>query len=237
MFWSRIGGSRRRNRDRQCRHLPVTIADVMRPELVTLTPSATFPQIVDAMLAHDRGVLPVVDPAGRLLGVISDADLIPTEVYVPGRAPEPKCGARCAADLMSRQVDTAAPQEPAAEVARRMLSAHRHYLPVVRDGHLVGMVTRADLLRPFARDDEAIRRDVTALLSDPRRVPYPHQVSADVRDAVVHLTGTTCHPSDIGVLRAAVLNVPGVVAVESTLLALLPEPDPHGVPPRPLRWV
>jgi CBS domain-containing protein len=234
MFWSRRGGPRRRNSDR--RRLPIRVGDVMRPEPVTLSPDATFPQIVDTMLEHGRGVLPVVDPTGRLLGVISDADLIPTEVYVPGRAPQRKCGAQRAADLMSREVDTAVPEEPAAEAAERMLAGHRHYLPVVRDGHLVGMVTRADLLKPFARDDEAIRRDVETLLSDPRRVPYDHRCSAVVHDGVVHLRGSTCHPSDIDVLRAAVLNIPGVVAVESTLRARFPEPDPRSVPERPLQW-
>jgi CBS domain-containing protein len=237
MFRSRRHPVTRWKTARHCRRLPLRIADVMRPEPVTLAPGATFPQIVDTMLEYDRSVLPVVDPVGRLLGVVGDADLIPTEVYVPGRASADRSGALLAADLMVRHVDTASPEEPATEVAERMLRTHRHYLPVVRDGQLIGMVTRADLLRPFARDDEAILRDVEALLADPRRVPYPHQVAATVRDAVVQLSGSTSHPSDIGVVRAAVLTVPGVVDVDCALRARFPEPDPRGVPVQPLQWV
>jgi CBS domain-containing protein len=237
MFRSRRHPAPRRDTARNRRRLPLRIADVMRPEPVTLAPGATFPQIVDTMLEHGRSVLPVVDPAGRLLGVVGDADLIPAEVYVPGRASADGSQPSRAVDLMVRHVDTASPEEPATEVAERMLRTHRHYLPVVRDGQLVGMVTRADLLRPFARDDEAIRRDVAALLADPRRVPYPHQVTATVRDAVVQLRGSASHPSDIGVIRAAVLTVPGVVAVDCAVRARFPEPDPRGVPVQPLQWV
>lgn len=245
------GATRRRGTVHQRRAYLMKVADLMSAKPVTVAPDATFPQIVDTLLAHDLSVVPVVDDAGRLLGVISEADLIAKETFGPdvaatgrlrperqhrgagqARRPVPTC----ARDLMTREVDTAGPQEQVAVVARRMLATRRKYLPVVDGDTCVGMLARADLLRPFARADLDVERDVQAILADPLRVPEGHQASATVRDGVLRLRGSTHYPRDVDVLCAVLSRVPGVVDLDCALRARHPEPQPSSVPARRMPW-
>jgi CBS domain-containing protein len=222
----------------------IKVGDVMTREVVTVHPDTPFPQIVERLLENNIGGLPVVDPNGTLLGIVTEADLITKEAYEHGRrrhldlvidhltGRDPawirKAEARCAGDLMTVDVHTASPHEDLATAARRMLEEHHKQLPVVADGRLVGIVSRKDLLKPFNRSDAQLAGDVAAILRDPLRAPEGHRARFTVENGVVTLRGTTRFASDAGVLRAFVAGVPGVVAVEDALTPEEPDPRPLG---------
>jgi CBS domain-containing protein len=141
----------------------VHVRDVMTTDVVTVGPKATYGEIADRLLAHDVSGLPVIDGDGTLVGIVTEADLVSREAYGPDRrrplglivdylrdrdpAWVRKSSATTAADLMTRVVTTASPDDEVRVTARRMLESGRKRLPVVAsDGLLVGIVSRRDVL-------------------------------------------------------------------------------------------
>lgn len=141
----------------------VHVRDVMTSDVVSVGPEATYGEIADRLLAHDVSGLPVIDDDGTLLGIVTEADLVSREAYGPDhrrplgliadylRDRDPawvrKASATTAADLMTRAVTTASPDDEVRVTARRMLESGRKRLPVVgSDGRLVGIVSRRDVL-------------------------------------------------------------------------------------------
>jgi CBS-domain-containing membrane protein len=220
-------------RHHDVRTYAVKVADIMATKVVTVGPETPYHEIVALLLDHDISGLPVVDADGRVLGIVSEADLITKEAFedpsegrtrhlgvirdhIMGRDTEwiRKSAARNARELMTSPVQTVSPTDDLAAAARLMLSKHLKRLPVIDDdGRLVGIVARHDLLRPFARTDGEIAEEVAALLADPMRTPDGHRVTFSVREGVVLLNGTTRFPSDVHVIVAFVSAIPGVVAV------------------------
>jgi CBS domain-containing protein len=219
---------------------PTQVRDVMTSSVITIAPSAKFPEVVDTMLTHDVSGLPVVDEAGRLLGMVTEADLISKEAYgVHRRRPlglivdflcerDPqwirKASGRTASELMTAAPTIAAPDDDVNVAAQRMLESHHKHLPVVDSGKLVGIVSRHDLLKPFHRTDADISAEIAELLADPMRVPETHQAQAFVNGGVVTLVGDVMYPSDATLIGNVVARVPGVVAVEN--LCRPGQPDP-----------
>ena len=141
----------------------VHVRDVMTSDVVSVGPEATYGEIADRLLAHDVSGLPVIDDDGTLHGIVTEADLVTREAYGPDRrrplglivdylrdrdpAWVRKASATTAADLMTRVVTTASPDDEVRVTARRMLESGRKRLPVVgSDGRLVGIVSRRDVL-------------------------------------------------------------------------------------------
>jgi CBS domain-containing protein len=178
----------------------------MTREVITVLPGVPLKEA--ARLLLDRGIsgLPVVDAAGDVLGVLSETDLLRTET---------DGGARVVGEAMSTPVQTIEASRPLAEAARRMLLEHVNRLPVVEDGKLVGIVTRADLVRAFVRSDadvaKEIREDVIvhALWLDPERV----HVQVDAGE--VSLDGQVDTHADAERVAALAAKVLGVVGVRS----------------------
>lgn len=220
---------------------PVLVRDVMSSPAVTVEPAATVKDIAEILVANDFHSVPVVDFGDQLVGIVSEADLISREGYPAKyrRLAELVDGARVehrhhwavralgvtASEIMTRDVITCQPAESVAVVARRMLSREVPALPVIEDGHVVGIVSRHDLLSLLDRPDPEIRERVAQLLADPLLAPEQNTVSAEVRDGVVVLTGSVLYPSDVPVLAALVSQLPGVTSV--TNLVRSREPEPH----------
>jgi CBS domain-containing protein len=216
------------------------VREVMSSPAITTTPDATFAELVETLLTHDISGLPVVDEAGRLLGMVTEADLVAKEAYGPRRRRalglvadflrdrDPqwvrKGAGRTARDVMTAAPITAAPDDDIGVAAREMLEHHHKRLPVVEDGRVVGLVSRQDLLRPFHRSDGELRSEIDGLLHDVWRVPEQHDVRATVAAGVVALEGTTQWPSDVAIVERLVGAIPGVVAVDNRLVARQPEP-------------
>ena len=161
-----------------------TVKDVMTTEVVAVRRDTTFKEMAAALRQYRVSALPVVDDAGRVIGVVSEADMLAKEALAdPGLVAElvhhkdvRKAEGLTAGDLMTRQVVTAAPDDPIEQAARMMHFLQVKRLPVVNSGgQLVGIVSRADVLAVFDRPDEDIRKDIVdtmllhEFLIDPRQ--------------------------------------------------------------------
>ncbi|HWL35582.1 MAG TPA: CBS domain-containing protein [Frankiaceae bacterium] len=209
------------------------VRDVMSRGVVSATPATTFKEAVDLMVAHDVGALPVLDDLGRVIGIVSEADLLAKAGYAgpPRRAllalvdfvdgddaSWRKAHARTVGDVMTTRPHTLRPDQDIAVAARMLVRAGHKRAPVVDDtGLLVGVVTRQDLLGAYARPDETIAADVTSALADPTRTPEGNTARARVRDGVVTLTGSVTDELDRRVVASVTWRVPGVVDVVDEL--------------------
>ncbi|MFD8306381.1 CBS domain-containing protein [Streptomyces sp. NPDC059690] len=226
-----------------------TIEDVMTREVVRTTPDASFKTVAGLLAEHRISGLPVVDDGERVLGVISETDLLQRQAAqddmrrgrrrrLPrltrsARAAAAKARATTAEHLMTGPAVTAALDESVTEAARRMRRHGVKRLPVVDpQGRLAGIVTRGDLLRVFLRPDEDIRRDVgdqvASALCQPR-----YLVDVGVTGGVVRLRGHVERRSDAGLAVLVARRVDGVVAVTDALIHRLDDsrPLPAGVSP------
>lgn len=218
---------------------PRSVGEVMTRAVVSVGPQASYTEIVQAMLANDVSGLPVVGADGVLLGMVTEADLIAKEAFRDARPSRSrllvdrmrgrdtswatKAKGRYAADLMSTDVDTAAPEDDLYSVARLMLQRRHKRLPVLEEGRVVGIVARYDLLRPFERSDTELTIDVEIVLALPG-MPADLDVLFQVDDGVVRLWGSARVPGDIPPVITAIARIPGVVAVDSQLFPRDPNP-------------
>jgi len=144
----------------------VRVQDFMTRPVVTITPDTTLLAAAKLMLEHRVGGLPVLDAAGRIIGVFSESDLLREEGeegspwldIMVGQGEKPAASlqldTRKVADVMTRQLITIAPDRSIAE-ACRLLHDHRlRRLPVVESDKLVGMIARVDLVRAVATSAE-----------------------------------------------------------------------------------
>lgn len=202
-----------------------TVAEVMTRDVVAIEPGASFKHLAQLIAERRVGAMPVVDAAGRVVGVVSESDLLRKEATPADqdagwltrwghRTAWHKARGRTAGELMTRPAITVGPETSLADAARRMTANDITHLPVV-DGaeRLVGIVSRGDLLTVFLADDNEIRdlieRDVvkTAMLLDPAAV------TVTVDDGVVTLAGTLDRKSDASTLVHLTTMLDGVVGV------------------------
>jgi CBS domain-containing protein len=208
------------------------VEDVMTVDVATVKPETPLKDVARALSAGGISGMPVVDDDGRITGVISEADVlvkVQSEPEQHARAvarllghherEEPKrFGARVASDAMTRPALTIERHRPVAVAAEQMVEHGVNRLPVVHQGRLVGIVTRADLVRAFARSDEAIAgeiRELVALQQELWRDDRPVQVSIDTGE--VTLAGEVRRRDEAEVVSKMARTVPGVVSVRSDL--------------------
>ncbi|MER6736213.1 CBS domain-containing protein [Streptomyces puniciscabiei] len=220
---------------------PHIVSDVMSHTVAAVGRRAAFKEIVQLMQDWKVSALPVLEGEGRVVGVVSEADLLPKEEFRdsdPDRATQlrrlddlAKAGGLTAEDLMTSPALTVRADATLAQAARTMAHAKVKRLPVVDDaGMLQGIVSRADLLKVFLRDDdeiaEEVRREVVAHL-------FPAPVSAvrvEVRNGVVKLTGHARDTSLVPVAARLVRAVEGVVDVEFELTRSEVPAEPTAAP-------
>ena len=221
------------------------VQDIMTATVITVGPNDSFKDVVHALVENGISSVPVVDEAGTMLGIVTEADLLPKQArparrrsmqllgdVLIGRMPGwvARAESTCARDVMTEDVITANPEEDLHAATRRMLSERVKRLPVVDHGRLVGIVSRADILRVFSRSDGSVRASVEGLLEWCMYVPPEHQVDVAVVDGVVTLGGTVRRDSDVRVVEAIVRGVEGVIDVHSELTAR--ERDPKRAAPK-----
>ena len=222
-------------------HVPLLVLDVMTVKPVTIEPAATVKEIAQTLLHHDIRALPVVDIGDLLVGVVSEADVICRECPTARRHTlgglvdrmlghdhgwADKAEGITAGEIMTKQVISTHSTEPISVAARRMLSEEVRMMPVVDDGHLVGVLSRHDILRIFDRPDSEVRVRIAKLLASPMLAPEGHQIHAEVAGGVVRLSGSVRYPSDADVTASVVGGLPGVIEVRNELTAELPEQKP-----------
>jgi len=203
-----------------------TVKDVMTAEVVAVRRDATFKELAAVLRRYRVSALPVVDDAGRVIGVVSEADLLAKEALAdPGvmaevlhRKDVRKAEGLTAGDLMTSPPVTAAPEDQVEQAARMMHFMRIKRLPVVNSGgQLVGIVSRSDVLAVFDRPDEDIRTEIVDTMLVHEFLIDPRQFRVTVESGVVTMEGT---PETAALGRALVRkarHVPGVVAVRDRL--------------------
>jgi CBS domain-containing protein len=207
-----------------------TVADVMTSPAITVPTTAGFKEIVTRLQEAGISAVPVLDEAGRLAGVVSEGDLLlkeerehleerPRILQSPStRAARAKAEGLTAGELMSSPALAVGPDTPIAEAARIMHEKRVKRLPVVdNEGSTVGVVSRADLLKVFARDDEDIRQEVVREVIVDALWIEPATLNVAVREGVVHVKGEVERKSEIRLLEKLIARVDGVVRVETEL--------------------
>src|SRR5262245_40425427 len=210
-------------------------ADVMTLGAATVRNDALLPEAAQLMLQYGISGLPVVDSAGQLVGMVTEGDFLRhlergagrqrlrwlEFLLSPGRIADEyvRAHSRKVEDVMTRRVTTVTEDTSVEEIAG-LLDRHRiKRVPVMRDNKIVGIVSRANLLRGFARqqdeapgaksDDVAIRAQIIAEL---RNQLWGEHAPLDVvvRDGVVALRGPIYDERVARALRVIAENVPGV---------------------------
>ena len=205
------------------------VRDVMSTELVTVTRDVPLKQAASLMLEHRISGLPVVD-ADRVLGVLSETDVLYKETKARDRQgivdwvlhygddpPAAKLTARTAGDAMTSPAVTIPPARSVADAATMLLELRIDRLPVVDSGRLVGLVTRSDLVRAFARTDAAIVDEIRNDVLLRTLWEGPHSISITVHDGEVVLAGEVETDTMAEMIEAFARRVPGVVSVDSKL--------------------
>jgi CBS domain-containing protein/nucleotide-binding universal stress UspA family protein len=208
----------------------VRVRDVMTAPAITVPPTASFKEIVDLMLRHRVSALPVVDDAGNLLGMVSEADLITKPAHGGSRR-----RGHTAGGIMTAPAETAHLDDTVRDVARRMLANRRKVLPVVdRSRRLLGVVARRDVLRMFDRPDAELAADVYDALAEDQALEG-HTVRVTAKDGLVTIDGTVRRPEDVAYVRRLAWMMPCVADVACHLTvdeaALDPDADRGQAPP------
>jgi len=170
------------------------VKDIMTANVVAVTTDAPYRNMAAMFRLHRVSGFPVVDDDGKVVGVVSETDLLPAGALGPAAGAHPgwpawrphrravRTGGPTAGDLMTRPAVTIGPDELARRAARLMYSRKLRRLPVVdHDGRLVGILSRADVLSVFTRPDEEIRREIVQDVIDRLRRATPIASSRHIR--------------------------------------------------------
>ncbi|WP_063775178.1 CBS domain-containing protein [Streptacidiphilus anmyonensis] len=205
-----------------------TVRDVMTADVVTATGRTPFKELARLMDEHRISALPVIDGARHVLGIVSEADLLLKEagrrqkLGMRGALLDPDQAARLTAlvadDLMTAPAVTVGPEETVAGAARIMVRRGVKRLPVVdEDQALLGIVSRADVLRVFLTDDSALEQEVRAALSRAIGAEAAAGLTVALAEGVATIGGVLGDSSRIPVVALAVGGVDGVVDVTFAL--------------------
>ncbi|MFI5592325.1 CBS domain-containing protein [Amycolatopsis sp. NPDC051758] len=208
-----------------------TAGRIMTREVITATPATPFKDLVGMIVTNGVGAVPVVTPEGALLGVVTEADLLCRQAHQDDRlgASCPhfaghltredwrKAAAQTAATVMTATPRTTTPDATLPEVARLLTTSGVRSLFVLDGEHLVGVVTRRDLLRTFLRTDEDLQTDVDRTVFEDALHADKNAVLASVEHGVVLLTGRLEYEADVATAERLALAVPGVVGVENRM--------------------
>ena len=198
-----------------------SVRDVMTTRAVAVKKTASFKEMIVRMRKARVSALPVVDDAGRVVGVVSEADLAagpgPLASVLRFRDHEKAAGVT-AAQLMTSPPVTVGPDTPLAEAARLMRDRRVKRLPVINaSGHLIGILSRADVLRVFTRPDADIRREAAEEAIAESFLADSRPLNVTVHDGIVTLTGSPATDQAGRELAAAVRHIDGVIAVRDQL--------------------
>lgn len=222
-------------------------ADIMTEQVITVTPDTPIAEAAWLMLHHRVSGLPVRDRDGAVVGIITEGDLLRRAetgtqrhgswlefLIAPGRLAQDytNANARKVGEVMRTEVVTAAPQDSISDIVRLMERYRIKRVPVVDNGRLVGIVSRANLVRALVRTmtkpadsdivpDEKIREEILAEIA---RQPWGPRASIDlvVKDGVVELQGTITDERERSALQVLAESTPGVKSVRDNLVWIEP---------------
>jgi CBS-domain-containing membrane protein len=208
--------------------MKTTVGDVMTTNVVAVREGTGYKEIVTLLREHRVSAFPVVDREDRVVGVVSEADLLVKpaapafphgEIRLAWRLEErSKAAGVTAADLMSTPPITIGPAAAVREAARLMQSRQVKRLPVIgEDGRLAGIISRTDVLSVFERPDEQIRDEVIKSISAGEFGLDPGVPGVAVKSGIVTISGSIDRRATALSLLSVVRYVDGVVAVRDRL--------------------
>ncbi|KAB0265001.1 CBS domain-containing protein [Microvirga brassicacearum] len=225
----------------------LTAADIMTSAVVTVNPDTSIHEIAALLREHHISGVPVVGEGDRVLGIVSEGDLIghakiageQRHSWWHGFFTNPtalaqhyaKSHGRTAGDVMTTDVVTVQEATSVADTAHILARNGIRRVPVVRDGKLVGIVSRSNLIgvlattdvsKPMSIADRTIRQQLSDELD---AQPWAHLLAKNivVENGVVHLFGLVQSEEERNAVRLAAKNVPGVRAVEDHLMVMSPD--------------
>jgi CBS domain-containing protein len=219
------------------------VRDVMTGEVVAVRRDASYKEIATRLREYRVSAFPVIDETRRVIGVVSEADLLAKEALAGDHAGIPaaitgilhhkeykKAEAITAGELMTHPAVTVRPEDTVEHAARLMYTLQVKRLPVVdAGGYLVGIVSRSDLLTVFDRTDEQIHAEIVNDIILRDFLVDPALFTVDVADGVVTVKGAP-ETADLGHrLVARIRHVQGVVAVRDELAYPPPERSVAGL--------
>jgi CBS domain-containing protein len=216
--------------------------DVMVSPVITVKPSSSVREVATTLLEQRISAVPVVDDQGKLVGIISEGDLMHRSEAGTERqrswwllgwtgdetlaAEYVKAHARKVADVMTRDVITATPETPLHEIAALLEKNSIKRVPIVKDGQLVGIVSRANLIQAVAStrkeleiplSDTTIRDKLLAHLTS-QQWAHTSLLNVTVSGGVVNLWGITNSDAERMAIRVAAESAPGVCDVNDNLV-------------------
>jgi CBS domain-containing protein len=230
----------------------MNVADIMTRTVISVTPETTIAEAAQLLLQHRISGLPVVNSSGAVVGIVTEGDLLRRAetgtrrrharwlefLIAPGRLAQEytDANARKVGEIMTEDVASAAPGDALSDVVEVMERRRVKRLPVVEAGRLVGIVSRANLVRALVQNlaeprgtsgdaatagDGEIRERVLAEIA---RQPWGPRSSVDVRvkDGVVELCGTITDDRERTALQVLAEKIPGVKAVRDNLVWIEP---------------
>ena len=222
-------------------------SDVMSRHVVTANPDMTLKEAVQLMVQHGVSGLPVLDETRALVGIFTEGDLLRraetntegrppgwlASILAPGRgaAHYVRTRAQKVGELMTREVVSIQKDAPLAEAAALMETHRVKRLPVVEQGRLLGIVSRADLLRALLQvqstsrtsqvPDSELRRRLLGEMAQERWVPR-FDVDVSVKNGIVELSGVVSDERERIALRVMAENANGAKAVRDNLICIEP---------------
>ncbi len=205
------------------------VSDVMTVDVVTVAPDTGLKAAARKMVEHGVSGLPVIDGTGRLVGIITEADFVKQEAgrsqFRYRRLLDAVFGERetrpqgdTVADAMTRQPLTIDENARLAEAAREMSDRGVKRLPVVDgNGHLLGIVSRADIVTAYVRPDDVIEDQIRQDVIERILMIEGHELEVSVEEGVVCVAGTVPTRTDARLLEELVGRLEGVVRVEAKL--------------------
>ena len=217
--------------------------DVMSTPVIAAGPQITVQHVARMMINHRVSGIPIIEEDGRLIGIITEGDLLRraetgterqrsrwSERFLPNSrlaADYVESHARRVTDIMTRDVVTVDECATLGEIADLMEQHRIKRVPVVHDGKLVGIVSRADLLRVLTSGaagvsdedgDRSIRNRLLTELRQHKWAALLNEADIVVSDGVVHLWGVVGSKEERQALRIVAENTPGVRDVDDHMI-------------------
>lgn len=204
--------------------------DIMTTPAYTVSPETPVPEIARLLVERRISGVPVVDPEGRLVGIVTEADLLRREAQPMPEArrgflsflwrnPKLRAGRTVRVEeVMTRDVVTATEETSVRELARQMILRKINRIPIVRGGRVVGIVTRNDVLKVFARADAELVAEVRRVLAEELGIDLS-RVTVEADGGTIRIRGEVDRASDVELVHRYVAMVDGVVAVDTAGLS------------------
>jgi CBS-domain-containing membrane protein len=194
--------------------------EIMTHNVVSVGLHTTVHDAAALLVAHQITSVPVLDDTGRIVGIVSEVDLIRDRMprdprtHLRPEAHEQPDPSRLVAEVMSTTVDCMSRNADTADLAALMVNNRLRAVPITDGGHVIGMVSRRDLLRTLMREDSAVQDEVARRLAEIDYTAPSWKVT--VQDGVVTIAGRTRDRSARERAATVARGVPGVLRVHTS---------------------